>query len=482
MVFAFDIGTTACKGALFSLKGEVIKSLSLPLSLKEEENSFFHEASPEEWLKILKEIIREVVEKPEDLEALVISGNGPTLLPVSGKNQPLMPAMTWMDRRSLEEAKLISGLMGSFVDPSFYLPKALWIRNNRPEIYRETRHFLSCPEFVIFSLTGKPYMVFPAKGFEPLIWNKEILQVLKFDLDKFPPFIKPGDFAGNITEEAARGFSLIPGIPVFAGGPDFIVSLLGTGTVFPGRVCDRSGTSEGINLCTDKTVNDKRLLCLGHVIEGCNNISGIISTTGKALEWFKGVSNNGKKDYQELIDEASLIPPGAESLIFLPYLSGERAPLWDPLARAAFIGLTLQHTGAHLTKAVLESVGYAIRDVISTMEEKGLEIKELRITGSPSRSSLWNQIKADITGKEILVPKLKDSELAGDLVLALYGLKIYDSLQKASDEIVKIETVYSPREENGERYNLIFELYKKTYNNLKDIFHSLSKENRRITE
>jgi xylulokinase len=265
------------------------------------------------------------------------------------------------------------------------------------------------------------------------------------------------------------------GTPVFAGGPDFIMTLLGTATVTPGRACDRAGTSEGVNLCTRAPVADRRLLCLPHIIEGLYNVSGIISTSGKALDWFKNATGRERQDYDGLFEDICQVPPGSRGLIFLPYLAGERTPLWDPYARGCFIGLTMNHGRKEMTRAVVESVGFAIRDVIEVMRESGLAIDELRVTGGQARSPLWNQIRADITGRRILVPEIIDSELLGDGIVGQYALGSHRSLEAAAEDLVRIRKVYHPRPELQAPYDELFGLYRRSYSGLKDVFAALSR-------
>ncbi len=473
MILAIDIGTSVCKGALFLTDGTLVKRHEVPLSIISTPDPLRHEADPREWISAVRTIIASFGPEAFSVEGIAVSGNGPTLLPVDDSGEPLHNALTWMDRRSIEEATRIGSFMGAFVDPSFYLPKALWFFNNRREMYDSTRSFISCPEFLILAMTGESAMVFPSTGYEAVIWSPEGIRAMGLDPDKFPKSVRPGDMVGRIGEKAASLFGLKEGVPVFAGGPDFVMSLLGTGTVHPGRACDRSGTSEGINLCSPVRVSDRRLLCQGHVISGRFHISGIISTSGKSLAWLKAVSGRENLPYDAITEEAGKSQPGAGGLLFLPYLSGERAPIWDPRARGAFIGLTLSHGFGDMARAVMEAVGFAILDVIRTMEENGLAIDELRITGSQAKSPLWNQIKADITGRRILVPALKDSELAGDLAVALKGMGIHRTLEDASDAVAVIEKIYEPDRGNGKRYERLFELYRESYFRLKDVFHGL---------
>jgi xylulokinase len=451
----------------------------VPVHLKRREDPLMHEADANNWISALS-LVTAQLELPRasdrdgGIEAVVVSGNGPTLVPVDGKGTPLDFAMTWMDRRGVEEARLIARLTDRYVDPTFYLPKALWIYRNKPELYRRTRHFCTCPEFVDLFLTGVARTVLPSEQFAPYIWTPETIEGLGMDPKKFPPIIRPGETVGEVRQEAEELIGIPAGTPVVAGGPDFVMTLLGTATVQPGRACDRAGTSEGINLCAEQPVEDSRLLCLPHIIDDYTNISGIISTSGKALSWFKSISGRGKLDYESLFEDVCQVPPGSRSLIFLPYLAGERAPLWDPYARGAFIGLTANHGRKEMTRAVVEAVGFAIRDVVEVMEENGLEIGELRVTGGQARSPLWNQIKADITQRNILVPEVQDSELLGSACIGLFATGRYESLAAASDSLVRIGRSYTPTPELRGLYDRLFDLYRASYRGLKEVFSSLA--------
>jgi xylulokinase len=475
VVLVFDIGTSALKGGIINRKGELLEKAEVPLCLMEGSHPLHHEADTRSWISSLIEVSGTLsVSGKRAVEAVVVSGNGPTLVPVGDDGEPLDYAMTWMDRRGVEEAGIIAEATGDYVDPTFFLPKAFWVFRNKPEVYEKARYFFGCPEFLDYYLTGNACTIFPSDQFARYIWTEDIIRELGMAPQKFPPFIKPGQGLGKVRSEAGKVLGIPSKTPVFAGGPDFIMTLLGTATVAPGRACDRAGTSEGINLCSRTPLEDRRLMCLPHIIEGFHNISGIISTSGKALEWYKDISGRGELGYESMLGEAGGVPAGSRGLIFLPYLAGERAPLWDPYARGSFIGLTAKHGSNEITRAVIESIGYAIRDVIEVMEENGLIIEELRVTGGQAKSPLWNQVKADITGKKILVADVKDSELIGDACVGLYALGEYDSLADASERIVKIETEYSPQKSVRKLYDELFSLYRSSYKGLKDIFRRLA--------
>ena len=478
MILSFDVGTSVLKGGVIDFDGVLQSRAEVPVHLTDRGDPLVHEADANNWVSALA-LVAAQLQIPKagsgEIAAVVVSGNGPTLVPVGSKGEPLDFAMTWMDRRGVAEARMIAEVTGQYVDPTFYLPKALWIYKNKPEVYRRTRHFCTCPEFIDLYLTGKAYTVLPSEQFTPYIWTVGTIEALGMDPSKFPPFIRPGELVGEVRLEAEELLGIPAGTPVFAGGPDFVMTLLGTATVRPGRACDRAGTSEGINLCSEQPIKDERLLCLPHIIEGYMNISGIISTSGKALSWFKSITGRADLDYESLFEDICQVPPGSRSLLFLPYLAGERAPLWDPFARGSFVGLTANHGRKEMTRAVVEAVGFAVRDVIEVMGENGLEIGELRVTGGQAKSPLWNQIKADITQKKILVPAMQDSELLGDACIGLFALKNFPTLAEASESLVKISKTFTPNPEYRGLYDRLFELYRASYRGLKEVFSELAK-------
>jgi xylulokinase len=472
MILAVDVGTTMLKAALFQKNGSLAARAEVPLTLLSDPDPARHEVDAGEWVRALRHVTgRLTLSDAAMLDAVVVSGNGPTLVPVDSAGAPLANAMTWMDRRGVEEARIVGEKRGKPTDAAFYLPKALWIQRHEPAMYERVRYFFSCPEYLTSILTGVAVTFLPTPQYtHSIMWDAAAVASLGMDPGKFPPFVAPGTSVGKVTPEGYRASGVPVGVRVFAGAPDFIVSLLGTATVAPGRACVRSGTSEGINLCSARETSDRRLMCVNHMAAGLYNVSGVISTSGKALEWFKTASERRDESY----DDCARSPAGADRLLFLPYLSGERAPIWDPNARGAFVGLTLNHGRRDMTRAVIESVAYAIRDVIEVMEEAGVSVQDLRITGSPSRSALWNQVKADVTGRRILVPSQPDSDLAGDACLALFGLGEFESIAAASESIVTMGASFEPDRALGRLYSEMFGLYRESYRGLKSVFDSLA--------
>jgi xylulokinase len=483
LILAVDVGTSVLKGALFAMDGTMVRRAESALAGMPQTDPLRHEVDAREWIAALREVAGRLgLADGRRIAAAVVSGNGPTLVAAAADGSPLAPAMTWMDRRGTEEAAIVSARIGRHIDPSFFLPKVLWIMRNRPRVYERTRYFLSCPEYVVFVMTGTAVTFLPGPRFERFIWQEEETGKLGLDRAKFPGYLESGKLVGKVSGEGQAATGIPEGVPVFAAGPDFVVSLLGTGTVEPGMGCIRSGTSEGINLCSAAPVDDTRLMCLGHPVRGLWNVSGIISTSGKALEWFRAASGRGDDGYETTFQDIQSSPPGANRLLFLPYLAGERSPHWDPGARGAFIGLTLGHGRQDMTRAVAESTAFAIRDVIEVMEEIGLSVSDFGITGTPSKSAAWNQVKADVTGRRIMVPVVEDPDLTGDACLALYGLGEHPTVAEASKAIVKIGTVFEPCAGNKPIYDELFPLYRESYRKLKTVFARLGGSNDRQDE
>jgi xylulokinase len=476
LLLTIDIGTSTFKAAIFSYEGVCHTQAALPMSLASGEG-LRHETDPAGWLRAFEELMPRL-EGLARVEAVVISGNGPTVVPVTGEPGlkagglllPAGQARLWLDRRAREESKTVSDLAGAYVDPSFFLPKALGIKNREPELYEKTRCFLSSSEYLAYALTGEARTVLPAAGFERWYWDEKLLRAAGLDPQKFPPFAAPGELIGTLSAAAAARFGFSGPVRVFAGGPDFFVSILGTGTVSPGQTCDRSGTSEGINLCTPNRITDPRLMSYGHPIRPYWNLSGIISTSGKAIGWARELLGLADLPYRAFYDLAARAEDGAGGVVFLPYLAGERAPLWDPHARGVFQGLSLTTGRAELARAVLEGVCFAIRDVIAVMEESGAPVKDLRVTGGPAESLFLNQLKADIGGRPVLLPVIQDAELLGLAVIGAAARGKYASPEEAARSLVRINKTFYPNKATESRYENHFGMYRELYRALKPQF------------
>lgn len=474
MILAIDIGTSSAKAARFSGSGECELLAEEPLAAIPPSEPLAGEIDAGAWASALAALARRLLADGSRPEAVAISGNGPTLLPVDAAGRPLHPALSWMDRRPAAEAAEASLAAGASIDASFCLPKALWFLRRRPELYERTAAFLSCPEYAAMLLSGERLSVVPA-GYEKHYGERPSLEALGLDPAKFPPRVLPGASAGSVSAAGEAATGIRRGTPVFLAGPDFLAAILGTATTVPGRACDRAGSSEGINLCARSGVADPRLISVPHLVRPYANVSGSISSSGQALDWFKRASGQAEAGYEELFEELAASPPGARGLLFLPYLAGERSPIWDPLARGAFVGLGLEQGRAEMTRAVAESTALAMRDVIEVMEESGAPVGELRVSGKPGRSRAWNRIKADATGRPILLPRFAEAELFGCLCFALAGLGRSSSAAAAAEELVETGELFEPDPAARGLYDELFAAYREAYRALKPVFARLGR-------
>jgi len=382
-----------------------------------------------------------------DLAAVIVSGNGPTIVPVGATGEALSEAFLWIDRRELRP---IHGT-------SFYLPKVEWIRRHRPDLYERTASFLPFPEYLNFLLTGEKVAIVPSEEFVPYVWSEQEIAASRFDRGKFPPFVRIGERIGKVTARGAAASGLPKGLPVVAGGSDFLMALVGTAAVVPGRTCDRAGTSEGINHCSARLVRSDRVRCLPHAIPGLYNAAGILASTGRIFEWFRAISGQREKPYQTMLEEILAVDHNARIPFFFPSLRiGET---WE-FSDAVFSQLEPEHGPAEMGRAVVQSIGFAVRDLIETLEHHSCRIEQLRACGGQARNPLWNQMKADITGKEIATPEIIDAELLGDACAGLVGLGDRSSLAEAAEGLVRIKTIYLPRREEHERFGEAYERYR----------------------
>ncbi|MEI6877333.1 MAG: FGGY-family carbohydrate kinase, partial [Spirochaetota bacterium] len=349
------------------------------------------------------------------------------------------------------------------VDASFYLPKALWLFANHRGSARITR-FLSCPEHLLYVLSGQAWTYLPDPGYLPYIWNDELITATGIDAALFPPFIAPGKRCGSLRARIATELGLPVGLPLVSGFPDFLAGLVGAGIVEVGDAGDRGGTSEAINITAKSPFHGRGLLSLPHAVPGLWNLSGGLSTAGKALEWL--APNLGLAGPAELTSLAEKSRAGAKGLVFIPYLAGERAPLWDPDRRAAFVGLSLNQGREDMARAACEALCYALRLPAELARQAGFEIRVLRMTGAAGINPFMSALKASILGLPVEIPEIRDSELVGDAAAAAVGLGDFPDLRSASKHMARIAERLEPDRALTSRYDEAYGLWKEALGSL----------------
>ena len=428
-VLTLDFGTSSIKAGIISGSGELLAWEREPLIGSSSED--FTDFDARRWLKGLLELTKRLPEI-ENIDAVGISGNGPTIVPADSSGLPLHSALFWLEDR---EYRSVEG------DPSFFLPKAAWLQREKKEVYEKTKWFLSCPEFIAFALTGIASTFVPHPDFLKHMWTPEQIRRYGMEEEKFPPPYYTGTVLGPVSAEGAETYQIPRGIPVCAGGPDFLMALAGAGAVEPGTVCDRAGTSEGINYCSTTPVKDSRLRTLPHLIQGRYNIAGILASSGRVFEWFRYISGQDSCSYEEMLKGITKLPHEEDRPFFFPSL--HTGATWE-FAGGAFFCLQPFHTPRHLGRAVVEAIGFGIRDHIETLEEKGCPVDTMVTSGGQARNPLWIQMKADITGKRISVPHIVDAELLGNACAGMTALGLFPSLAAASKGLLRIERTFNP--------------------------------------
>ncbi len=471
---SIDVGSSLVKAALIAEDGRLLAIARRPVSMSHGRGGNEHEADAREWKSAAFAAVREIATgsagvpdgpgaapgvsaKEGPPRAIVVSGNGPTLVALDEANEPVGPALSWLDRRASAEAALVSHHALMPIDASFYLPKALWFARKHPQADR-IRRFLSCPEHLVSVLTGEAWTLLPSKGYLPYIWSPELIDAVGLDRNLFPPFIAPTEPVGRLLPSIAEELGLPPGIPAFAGFPDFLAGLVGAGIVEVGMAGDRGGTSEAINIAAASPFPGRGLLSLPHAIEGLWNLSGGLSTAGKSLEWLASILGLG--DAAGLVETAATAGPGAGGMVFIPYLAGERAPLWDADRRGAFAGLSLSTSRADMARAACEALCYSLRLPAELARDAGYGLRELRATGGTARSPFLASLKASILKLPVAIPEVGDCELVGDAAAAAVGLGDHADLASAARSMSRIASRHDPDPDLEGLYDEGFGLWK----------------------
>ncbi len=443
-ILCADIGTSSLKAALIDVDGRLRAFSREPYPA---ERVLSGGVRAGDWSDAFRRAIVNMAPALAGTQtvAVCVSGNGPTLVPVLDDGTALLP-LHWHDGRSA----LLAG------QASLFLPRVAWLAQHDPEAYQRVRYLLSSQEWLSSQLGADPCTVLPAAAYGPYYWDAPQISAYGLEGAKFPPFVAQGERIGTVSARAAGDYALPQGIPIVAGGPDFIMALVGVGAVEPGVVCDRAGTSEGINVCTDRPARCAELRTLPQLRAGLWNVSAMLPTTGRLFEWFRNITGQQDRDYHDMLAEIVRTPSRDlkhHGGFFFPDIRAS-GRLSSPSAFISTAGLT---TRPELGRAVVEAIGYLVRGAIDTLERHGYRIEGMRLSGGQAKNVLWNQLKADITGRYLEVPQIEDGELAGNACVAMTAVGAADDLDQAIEKTVRIVHVYEPNQKayalHAERYD-----------------------------
>ncbi|MEM4703944.1 MAG: xylulokinase [Candidatus Bathyarchaeia archaeon] len=491
-VLALDLGTTGCKGILVDSEGFLVDRMTAKypsITFK----SGHMEQNPLLWFKSVKEIIVQLLRKIDlnDLAGLGFCGTMAAALPVDKSGNPLRNALLYADMRGADQAKKLArefnskdvyALTGNPISPVYSLSKWMWIKENEPKIFEKTFKFIQPKDFFVLKLTGEITTDFVdasatmAFDVTKRKWVNEILSFCDIPLEKLPEPQLSINIAGELTSKSARESGLKKGLPVIVGCGDTAALLAGSKAVDPEHGTIYLGAAAEIDLTTEKPIyNAKAMVPVRcHAIPDMWFNSASAMTSGTALKWFS--KQFGRESYREIDKKANAIPAGSGGLIFLPYLSGERMPIWDPLARGAFIGIAMSSSRVHFYRAVLEGVAFSLKSIMDVYRDMNVHFKKISISGGGAKSILWKQIIVDVLGLKCY--ELEQPEEASALGVALYVNMALGNKKITLDmrnKFVKTKGLLIPDKKKTNVYKKFYRIYRKCYPALAEIMHSLAR-------
>lgn len=490
-LLGIDVSTTGVKALLIDQAGRVIGSATTEQPLSNPQ-PLWSEQDPADWwngaIQSIHQALSESHIPGEAVQGIGLTGQMHGLTLLDDQGAVLRPAILWNDQRTAAQCDEIRArlgrrrlieITGNDALTGFTAPKILWVQENEPEVYKKIRHILLPKDYVRYRLTGG-FAVDCADGAGTILmdiktrnWSPEMLAALGVPVEWLPKPYEGPEVTGTITVEAARLTGLRAGTPVIAGGGDQAAQAVGVGAVQPGIVALTLGTSGVVFATTGQPFIEPegRLHAFCHSVPGRWHLMGVMLSAAGSLRWFRDTFAPGK-DYDTLLAPAIDVPPCSEGLLFLPYLTGERTPHPDPLARGAFSGLTIRHGLPHLTRAVLEGVAFGLRDSFELIKSAGLaSIEQVRVSGGGARSPLWRQILADVFDVELVTVNTTEGAAFGAALLAGVGTGVWPSVDSACQATVQPTGRTTPAAPAVEKYNRGYALYRKLYPALKDISH-----------
>ena len=499
-ILAHDLGTSGNKATIFSEDGKMVASKTMSY------NTFFAEGNiaeqnPSDWWTAIVGTTRELLKKVDasDIAGIALSGQMMGCLCVDKQGKPLRPHILYCDQRSTEEESLLAGkidplefyeITGHRISASYSIEKLMWIKKHEPEVFKNTYKMLNAKDFINFKFCGRmatdPSDASGTNAYDlnRWQWSDKIIETAELDLALFPEVRSSIDVIGEVTGSAAQETGLKTGTPVICGGGDGSCAGVGVGCIAPGMAYNCLGSSSWIALTVEKPIVDeqRRTMNWAHVVPGLLHPSGTMQTAGSAYKWMveqlcreeSAVAEATGCSVYDLIDkQLSSSPIGANKLLFLPYLLGERTPRWNVDAKGAFIGLTLAHQHSDMLRAVMEGITMNLGMIVSIFKNH-VPIDSITVVGGGAKNAIWQQMIADIYRTEIKIPNyLEEATSMGAAVLAGIGAGLFKDFG-IIDRFIKIEKVVYPDINNVEKYGKLMPLFDESYHALCSVYKNLS--------
>jgi xylulokinase len=497
LILGIDLGTTALKAALFDFDGKMVADELQEYDLLTPAPNYV-EADFRVYMTSIRKSLQAMSKKADlmTVSAIGFSVQGETLLFVDENNNPLRNAIVWMDTRADKQAEYLRETIGdetcyritgqvSF-ESCWPISKVLWVKENEPDLFQKTKKILLLEDYIIAAMTGRyvsegslltstEYWDINTKKYWP-----EALALMGITEDRLPEIMEPGEVVGRILPGMAAELGLNPDAVVCTGCLDQAAGAIGAGNIKEGIFSENIGAALAICVPTSKIMLDKsRTMPVHYFAIPDTYMMHTFTTGGMTLRWFRDAFCNMETLVADMLDqssyelmdrEASLVEPGSEGMVMLPHLNGSMAPDMNSKAKGVFYGFTLKHEKKHFIRAIMESIGFIIRRNIEALGNMGIEVDEIRSLGGGSRSSVWNQIKADITQKTLYTVVCKEAACLGAAILAGKAIGVFSSIEDAAKSMVQIEATYTPNKENEELYNKCFVSYKQLFSDMKAMF------------
>ena len=501
-LLGLDVGTTSLKTALIDEDAKLIALTASKYRIINPSQEYMQIDARSMWDAFL-ECLRTFRDDGIDLSRVAgisISSLCPGLVALDENNKIVVNPIMYSDRRSTEEAEIILNSVGSeklfeltangSMAGAFSGSSMLWIKRNLPDEYSRTKYFGHLNTLLACKMTGEIAIDYSNASYSNLFvttgknkserkWSEFLCEKIGIDYEKLPPLHDSTDVIGTLKDTDLISLDIPAGTPVVIGGADTPCATLVAGVTRAGDVCESVGTTDVLTICVDEPVFDRGFINRCHVVPDTWIYQGAMSFTGAATEWFlkqfygelKGLDDVAVA-YRIMNHDATKSEPGSGGVIFMPYMLGERSPIWDPYARGVFFGISLRTTRRDMNRAVLEGCGYGLRQMCEIAERiTGRKIESFSSIGGGAKSNVWAQIKADITGRTVRVLDIHDMAPIGAALLAGVGVGIFKDVYEASDKVEK--TVYRefiPDSEHSEIYTRRYISYLHLYPALKDIF------------
>jgi len=488
-----DVSTTGSKALLVDESGVVVATAASPHTLQTP-RPLWSEQDPREWwfasAAAVRTVLKQAGVRGESVQAVGLTGQMHGLVLLDEHGEVLRPAILWNDQRTQAQCDEIHRRIGreKFIQitgnvalTGFTAPKILWVQENEPQVYEKARHVLLPKDYIRYRLTGE-FGMDKADGSGTVLfdlkqrnWSTEVLAALGIPAEWMPPTWEGPQFTGQVTRSAAEATGLNERTPIAAGGGDQAAQAVGVGAVEAGVVALTVGTSGVVFATTPSALIEPegRLHAFCHAVPGMWHFMGVMLSAAGSLQWYRDTLAPGMS-FDELLREAEPVPAGSEGLQFLPYLSGERTPYPDPLARGAFVGLTLRHGRGHLTRALLEGVSFGLKDSFTLIQNAGLgEIRQVRASGGGTKGALWRQILASVLEAELVTVNTTEGAAFGAALLAGVGVKAWADVPSACAAAVKITGSTRPDPAQVAAYRKAYPLYRELYPALKPGFDKI---------